>query len=434
MVCRDEHITQTNTMGMSHIAQQMRLARIAEIWEDRCMTKHNAWVDEHDRRLDEMEAQKNAEIAFIRKYNAWWGECRVLAKRLEIIAGKFRIHESTLADARRDWDEAVEGKERKAFAIMSLHYPKAMWPRQVPYPDFIAYLVHMEEEMQRALQWQNRYWEVTKVIKQRGHEYRKRNRLVGRNSAGVSLETPSTEKRSSRYRQKPPPNGPGFERGGAMSYSKHKDRLDVSGVIRGPHQEEFNDTPGPSYTSEIEATALNLTLEETTVRARFLGFFECAYYANALDNDICRLRVQELLAEVVVHQGGEARYALARSILAEAWAKVGVQREHECTAQSKGIDGRVCWDCELLEMFICPRSDQPALNEPWDAQAWAASIFEEAGVVTSEQAKDRVARTFDTAVERLLQGTESDTETPSAGVEADDDYEDASSLPYRGRS
>lgn len=173
MVCREEHVTYTNTAGLSTILCDLRLERIARIWQDQCTRKYNIWVDEYNRRTDEAIAQTEADEDFIEKFTAWWYECQKVSEQLHDLILMFENNEPVTP---ADWDAAIAGKERKAFAVLAPWYPRKTWPHSVPYLNLIARALHEEEESETKL-------------------------AVEETSDGASFETPLTETQVRGYQE-----------------------------------------------------------------------------------------------------------------------------------------------------------------------------------------------------------------------------------------
>ncbi|KZM21559.1 uncharacterized protein EKO05_0000709 [Ascochyta rabiei] len=190
MVCRNEHPTDTNSVGLTAMLCELRLERIAQTWRDRCTVKHNIWANEYNRRIEEKKAQEEDDKMFIEKCTVWWKECRELANQLRALFHKFRTnHPVTPAD----WEALTAGKERKVFAVLSTCYPKETWPRSVPYLNLIAHALYEEEEDDRRLWYMEQYLVAMEDIRRRGEEVLGTKRIMGNSSARISFQAPLTE-------------------------------------------------------------------------------------------------------------------------------------------------------------------------------------------------------------------------------------------------
>ncbi|KAF1354238.1 hypothetical protein EJ07DRAFT_182565 [Lizonia empirigonia] len=191
MVCREEHVTDTNTAGLSTILCDLRLERIARIWQDRCTRKYNIWVDEYNRRTNEAIAQTEADDDFIEKFTAWWYECQEVSEQLQELILMFQDNKPVTP---ADWDAAIAGKERKAFAVLAPWYPRETWPQSVPYLNLIARELHEEEEQHLQKQhYMKKYHVAMENIKKRGEAATETKRAVEETSDSASFETPLTE-------------------------------------------------------------------------------------------------------------------------------------------------------------------------------------------------------------------------------------------------
>ncbi|KAF9693104.1 hypothetical protein EKO04_008634 [Ascochyta lentis] len=197
MVCREEHVMDTNSAGLTAVLRNLRLERIAQVWQNQREIKHNIWVNEYNRRIEEMDAQEEADEAFIERYGAWWEECREVMHQLQALAERFNANDPVTP---ADWDVLTAGKERKVFAILSPRYPKETWPRSVPYLNLIAYALHKEEENDRQEQCMEQYLRVMEDVKRRGEEALGIKRIVGDSSDGIGFQTPLTETEVQEYR------------------------------------------------------------------------------------------------------------------------------------------------------------------------------------------------------------------------------------------
>ncbi|XPT01139.1 hypothetical protein M3J09_010280 [Ascochyta lentis] len=103
----------------------------------------------------------------MKRYGAWWEECREVMHQLQALAERFNANDPVTP---ADWDVLTAGKERKVFAILSPRYPKETWPRSVPYLNLIAYALHKEEENDRQEQCMEQYLRVMEDVKRRGEE------------------------------------------------------------------------------------------------------------------------------------------------------------------------------------------------------------------------------------------------------------------------
>lgn len=126
MVCRDEFI---EDIDHNIVRQDLRLERIAARWEYHCVEKLVKWVREYNRRINEMNAQQDAEYEMALKVHAWRLELRAVHDELKELVLRFLNGEGVRPE---DWDAIAVGKERKVLAVVAPDHPKETWPRRVP--------------------------------------------------------------------------------------------------------------------------------------------------------------------------------------------------------------------------------------------------------------------------------------------------------------
>lgn len=155
MVCREEHLTDSNGIAETTLLLGLRLDRIADVWEARCARKYNLWVAEFNRRITEQIAQDEATKAFDKRWDTYMKKCKQVAIRLTDLQKQFEADESSVTPV--DWDAVVAGNESKVSAMLSREYPKETWPKSVPYPNLIALSLYCKTEEDLLKKYMRQY-------------------------------------------------------------------------------------------------------------------------------------------------------------------------------------------------------------------------------------------------------------------------------------
>ena len=198
MVCRDEYITESNSVGEDLFVYGTRLERIAAIWQDRCAVKYNKWVDQYNQRIAELEAQEEADEAFVQNYTTWWAQVMEVRCELNALVKKFEDYEDVTP---ADWDAITTGKERKVFALIAPDFPKWKWPPCVPYLNMIGLMLWEEEQRQRYVSSIKRYHAVMQELKVRSQMLMEPNRVAGDMPPGTGLQVPAILKQVRHWRE-----------------------------------------------------------------------------------------------------------------------------------------------------------------------------------------------------------------------------------------
>ena len=167
--------------------RELRLERIAAVWQDRCAAKYNKWVDKYNQRIAELEVQEESDGAFAAKFNAWWAQVVEVGRELDALVQKFIAHEDVTP---ADWDVIAAGKERKVFALIAPDFPKEKWPWCVPYPNLIAWRLYEEAEEDRRTAYMKQYHVAMQELKLRGQTTMELKRVAGDTSPGAGFEMP----------------------------------------------------------------------------------------------------------------------------------------------------------------------------------------------------------------------------------------------------
>lgn len=198
MICRNEYITQENGVGLETARREARLERIAAMWHDHCTDKYNKWAIEYNHRIDEMNAQDEADHAFAVKFHAWQEEVVAVGRELDALMKKFMAYEDVTP---ADWDTIAAGKERKVFALVAPSHPKDTWPRTVPYLNMIARCLHEEDEEERRFNYAKQYRAIVEQISRKGAEVMELKRIGGDTTDGVFWAKPVTTKQMQQWRE-----------------------------------------------------------------------------------------------------------------------------------------------------------------------------------------------------------------------------------------
>lgn len=182
MACRDENISGPN---FTTVVRDLRLERIAVVWEIRCTNKYNQWVKKYNRRMKQITAQTEAKKAFANKVRAWKKECNAIGHKLDDLLNKMRSGGDVTP---ADWDAIAEGNERKVLTVVAPRYPVRDWPRSVPYPNLIAFKLWLEDEMKRTRVYTKRYHSIIQIIAQCGATTVDSRRIAECSTSGVLWE------------------------------------------------------------------------------------------------------------------------------------------------------------------------------------------------------------------------------------------------------
>lgn len=199
MVCRDEHLTETNNVAREAMLREVRLERIAQIWHDRCMIKHHEWISEYNRRIEEVYARQEADEQFLEKFQTWWAELVQVNYELKTLMENFRDYEPVTP---ADWDAVSKGKERKVLAIFRPLHPKEQWPRQVPYLKLIALALYDEEEELRRTACMKQYYMAVRGLNQQGKETLMQEQDKSDTLPGLSGNRSITKEQIQQYPEK----------------------------------------------------------------------------------------------------------------------------------------------------------------------------------------------------------------------------------------
>jgi hypothetical protein len=215
MSCRDEFVTEENGIAGDRILFEMRLARIAAVWQYRRAVKYHEWATEYNRRVDELNKQLELERKFDEKYAAPWAkELESLHADMDTLLEKWKAGEDVTP---ADWDAITVGKERKAIHIVHQNLPKEKWPLPVrdKFPNLIALLVYGWEVLKqeyhqkryaaadediahgsivepKSLDYKKRYRELVKHFAKQGSGTMELKQLAGDAFGEIGWQTPMT--------------------------------------------------------------------------------------------------------------------------------------------------------------------------------------------------------------------------------------------------
>lgn len=223
MSCRDEFATEENGVAEERLLREMRLARIADVWQYRRTLEYNQWVTEYNRRVEALNEEARQQQDFDEKYLVpWIEELEALDDELADLLEKWKAGEDVTP---ADWDAVTAGKERKAIHIVHYDLPKESWPLPVreQFPNLIALFKHDWEvrlegcrqkqyahvikdianssPVTESLCYKERYRNIVKHFVEQGAITVELKRLAGDTSDGVGWQTPMTAEQIEQMRE-----------------------------------------------------------------------------------------------------------------------------------------------------------------------------------------------------------------------------------------
>lgn len=202
MSCRDEFLTDENSVGGDRVLRSIRLSCIAKVWKGRCTDKYNKSVAEYNRRMDAHNEEMDRRHEFYHKYaGPWSDEVYSLKLELRVLVQKWKSDRTVTAD---DWDAVTLGRERKAIHAVHYSLPKNEWPILVRdrFPNLIALLEHEQEEQIQEhhetllqIHYKAQYREIVKHFAIKGTVAMKLERLSGDTSDELGWQIPTIAER-----------------------------------------------------------------------------------------------------------------------------------------------------------------------------------------------------------------------------------------------